>query len=152
SAAREKKRLILWYCPRIAGTHMFRAAVLDGYAQAVYFSDPGVVDLIQAKFVPLRLTCDEKLGAAIGLRKIDFVEPGFLVLTPEGRIVHKVDRLRTFNADWLRALLVEVLRKNEEYNRPAGDGVEDLIRGGDDDRALPRADADQKARIYRHAG
>jgi len=150
--ARDKNRLILWYCPRVAGTHMYRAPVLDGYARAVFFTDPGVVDLVKAKFVPLRMTCDEKLGSAIGVRKPDFVEPGFIVLTPEGRVVHTLDRLRTFNADWLRAVLVEILRRNDAYNRPAGEGVEELIRGGDDERALPRATADQKAVICRRAG
>lgn len=152
TVARERNRLILWYCPRVAGTHMTRAAALDDYSKSVFFADPGVTDLIRAKFVPLRMVCDEKFGAAVGLRKPDFIEPGFIVLTPEGRVVHTIDRIRTFNADWLRAVLVEVLRRNDAYNRPAGDGVEDLIRGGDDDQALPRATPDQKAAILRRAG
>jgi len=150
--AREKNRLILWYCPRIPGTHMFRAAVLDHYAKAVFFTDPGVVDLVRSKFVALRMSSDESLAGSVGLRKPDFIEPGFVFLTPEGRAVHTMDRIRTFNADWLRGAMIAVLRRNDAYNAPAGDSVEDLIRGGDDEKALERATPDQKARIFRHAG
>jgi hypothetical protein len=149
--AREKNRLILWYCPRIPGTHMFRAAVLDHYAKVVFFTDPGVVDLIRSKFVPLRMCSDESLGG-LGLRKPDFIEPGFVFLSPDGRAVHAMNRIRTFNADWLRAAMIAVLRRNDAYNSPAGDSVEDLIRGGDDEKALERATPDQKARIFRHEG
>jgi hypothetical protein len=151
-AAREQNRLILWFCPRIPGTHMFRAAVLDAYAKVIFFTDPGIVDLVRSKFIPLRMSCDESLAGSVGLRKPDFIEPGFLFLTPQGRVVHALDRIRTFNADWLRAAMIAVLHRNEGYNAPVGDSVEDLIRGGDDDKALERATPDQKARIFRHAG
>jgi hypothetical protein len=150
--AKEKNRLILWYCPRIPGTHMFRAPCLDHYAKEVFFTDPDVVDLLRSKFVPLRMSCDESIAGSVGLRKPSFIEPGFLFLTPEGRVVHTIDRIRTFNADWLRAAMVAVLRRNDAFNAPAGDSVEDLIRGGDDEKALERATPDQKARIFRHAG
>ncbi len=152
SAAAEQRRLILWYCPRVWGLHMYRAVLPDRYMKATAFSDPGVVDLIKAKFVPLRMCCDEATGNSLGLKPFDFVEPGFVVMTPDGKIVHKLDHFRTFNADWFRAALVAVLRRNPDFNRPAGDGVEDLIRGGDDEAAFDRATDEQKATILRHAG
>src|SRR5438477_4771673 len=46
----EKNRLILWYCPRVSGLHMYRAILPDRYMKAVAFTDPGVVDLISSKF------------------------------------------------------------------------------------------------------
>ena len=98
------------------------------------------------------MSCDESLAGNIGLRKPDFIEPGFLFLTPDARVVHTIDRIRTFNADWLRAAMIAVLRRNDAYNAPAGASVEELIRGGDDEKALEGATPDQKARIYRHAG
>ncbi len=150
--ARERKRLVLWYCMRVPGTHTYRAAVLDTYMRVALFTDPGLVDLVQAKFVPLRMACDEKASAATGVRFPDFIEPGLVLLTPEGRVVHAIDRIRTFNADWVRAALVAVLRKNGEYNAPAGDSVEDLIRGGDDEKAFEKAAPDLKAVILRRAG
>jgi hypothetical protein len=148
----ERKRLILWYCPRVVGLQMYRAALLDRYMKAVAFTDPGVVDLITSKFVPLRMCADATTGAALGIKPFDFVEPGFIVLTPEGKVVHRLDRLRTFNADWFRAALVAVLRANPDYNRPEGDTVEALIRGGDDAQAFDRASAEQKALLLRRAG
>jgi hypothetical protein len=150
--ASQKGRLILWYCPRVRGLHMYRAILPDGYMKAVAFTDPGVVDLISTKFVPLRMCSDEATGAALGVKAFEFVEPGFIVLTPEGKVVHTMDRLRTFNSDWFRAALVAVLREHPEYNRPAGDSAEALIRGGDDEKALDRASVEQKALILRRQG
>ncbi len=150
--ARERNRLVLWYCMRVPGTHTYRAAVLDTYARVALFTDPGLVDLVQAKFVPLRMACDEKVSASTGIRFPGFVEPGLVLLTPEGRVVHALDRIRTFNADWVRAALVAVLRRHGEYNAPLGASVEDLIRGGDDEKALEKATPDQKALILRRSG
>jgi hypothetical protein len=152
NTARERNRLILWYCMRVPGTHTYRAAVLDTYAKVVFFTDPGLIDLIRSKFVPLRMSCDATTSAATGIQALDFVEPGFILLAPDGRIVHRIDRIRTFNADWLRAALVAALRANPKFNAPAGNSTEDLIRGGDDDKAFERATADQKAVLFRHAG
>jgi hypothetical protein len=150
--AAERKRLILWYCPRMAGLHMYRAVLLDRAMKAVAFTDPGVVDLVRAKFVPLRMCCDAETGAALGLKAFEFVEPGFVVMTPEGKIIHVIDRIRTFGSDWIRSALVAVLRKHPEYNAPAGTGVEDLIRGGDDALAFEKATPDQRALILRRSG
>jgi len=149
ATAAERKRLILWYCPRMPGLHMYRALLTDRYMKSAVFTDPGVVDLVTAKFVPLRMCCDEATGGALGLKAFDFVEPGLVVLTPEGKVLHKIDRIRTFNADWFRAALVAVLRAHPEFNRPAGETVDDLLRGGDDDKAFEKASPDQKALILR---
>ena len=148
----DKNRLILWYCPRVPGSHMNRAEVLDGYIKSIFFTDPGLVDLVKAKFVPLRMCCDRDTSDATGIKKFAFVEPGFILMTPDGTPVHTIDRLRTFNADWLRAVLVAVLRKNEKYNAPAGDSAADLMRGGDDEKALEKATPEQKAVILRRLG
>src|SRR6185436_17138057 len=109
--AREQHRLLLWYCMRLPGTHTYRAAVLDTYMRVAIFTDPGVADLVASRFVPLRMACDEKISAATGVRFPDRIEPALIFMTPEGQIVHTVDRIRTFNADWIRAVLVAVLRK-----------------------------------------
>lgn len=103
--AREQKRRILWYCPRLAGTHTSRAAVLDTYARVALFTDPRLVDFVNATFVPLRMACDAKASAATGIKFPDQIEPALIVLTPEGKVVKVVDRIRTFNADVIRASL-----------------------------------------------
>jgi hypothetical protein len=136
--ARERSRLILWYCMRVPGTHTYRASILDTYARVALFTDPGLVDFVNATFVPLRMACDEKVSAATGIKFPDFIEPGLILLTPEGRVVHVLDRIRTFNADWIRAALVAVLRR---HGTPP-----------DDEKALENATPDQKAVLYRRAG
>ncbi len=117
--ASEKKRLILWYVPRMAGLHMYRAVLLDQAMRAVAFTDPGVVDLVNARFVPLRMCCDAETGALLKLKPFDVVEPALVFLTPEGKVVHVINRIRTFNSGWFRAALVAVLRKHGETDLPS---------------------------------
>lgn len=119
--AAEQRRLILWYVPRMPGLHMYRATLLDQAMMAVTFTDPGVVELVNAKFVPLRMCCDPETGAALKLKAFDVVEPALVFLTPEGRVVHVLDRIRTFNADWFRAALVAILRKHPDRDPPMRD-------------------------------
>jgi len=116
--AKEQKKLILWYCPRMYGLHMYRAYLTDGYMKATAFTDPGVVELVREKFVPLRMCCDAETGKLMNLKPFDFVEPGFIFLTPDGKVVHKIDHIRTFNSDWFHAALTAVLKQNSAFDRP----------------------------------
>jgi hypothetical protein len=104
--AREKKKLILWYVPRVVGLHMYRATLPDTYMRVAVFTDPDVAAFVNDNFVPLRMCAD----ATSGLKPFEFVEPGIVFLTPEGQVVHKLDRLRTFNAAWFLAVFKAVLR------------------------------------------
>lgn len=113
-AAKEKK-LILWYVPRQPGSHMNRAAILDGYLKTAVFSDPEVAEFVNRAFVPVRCCVTTALASDHAIRRFAFVEPGFLFLNPQGETVHVVDRLRTFNADWCLALFRAVLAKHPEF-------------------------------------
>jgi hypothetical protein len=115
--AKERNQLILWYCPRMYGLHMYRAVLTDRYMKATAFTDPAVVDLITKNFVPLRMCCDEATGKAQNLKPFDFVEPGFIFMTPDGKVVHKIDHIRTFNSDWFHAALLAVLGQHPDYVR-----------------------------------
>ncbi|GAB4156607.1 MAG: hypothetical protein Fur0037_24880 [Planctomycetota bacterium] len=112
-AAAERK-LVLWYIPRIQENHlrgrqMYRAPVLDIYLRQTLFSDTDVAELIEASFVPLRMVMDEQMSARFGLRPLDFVEPAVVFLDPEGKVVHYVERFRTFRAHWFADLCARVL-------------------------------------------
>ena len=120
--AGERKRPILWYCMRVPGTHTYRAAVLDGYARVALFTDPALVELVKAQYVPLRMACDERVSAATGVKFPEFIEPGFVVMTPEGKVVRTLDRLRTFNAARIRVAL------GGPPGAPSQPGVELLAR------------------------
>lgn len=151
--AKESKRLVLWLVPRTTGAQMNRASVLDGYLRAVAFTDPDVVEFVKRKFVPLRMTADRGTGAPLGIKPFNFVEPGIVFLDPDGKVVHTIDRIRTFSSDWFLRALVLVLEAHPEFNAPAGDTAEELMLGGDYAKALAKgAKGSLAGRIYRRMG
>jgi hypothetical protein len=103
--AAKTHRLILWHVIRVPGRHMNRAYILDRYMQATLFSDPDVVEMINSNFVPLRMVLDHHLD----IQKFEFIEPGFVFMTADGKVVHRVDRIRTFSSAWMLHLLRSVL-------------------------------------------
>jgi hypothetical protein len=109
--ARAEKKLVLWYVPRVVGLHMYRAILPDRYMRIAVFTDPRVAAFVEARFVPLRMCAD---GLA-GIKPFEFVEPGFVFLAPDGKVVHVLDRLRTYDAGWFRAAFQAVLRANPGF-------------------------------------
>jgi hypothetical protein len=116
-------RLVLWYVPRIQGPQMYRPAVLDGYMKAVPFSDPDCVDIINRRFVPVRLVCDTTLRALTGIEAPEVVEPALVFMRPDGHIVHRVDRISSFSAEWFAELLRGVLRAHPEHATPSAESA-----------------------------
>lgn len=112
--ARKERKLVLWYVHRIqeqqlAGRQMYRAPVLDVYMQQVVFADRDVAALSTECFVPVRCVLDEPLAQRFGLRPLQFVEPAVVFLDGDGKVLHHVERIRTFHAQWFADLLVRVL-------------------------------------------
>lgn len=136
--AKDEGKLILWYVPRITGQQMYRPALPDGYARGSFFTHPDVVELVKRKFVPMRCTCDRAMSEATKIVRLEVVEPAIVILDPEGAVVHTLDRIRTFSPDWLVDQLVAVLAKSK-YNPIADTAtLEDLILGGDYEKALAK--------------
>lgn len=114
AAAKARGTLVLWYVPRIRertlqGRQMYRAPVLDLYARQVLFGDPDVAELATHAFVPLRCVLDQGLSDRFGLKPLQFVEPAVVWLDGDGKVVHLVERIRTFHAPWFADLCVRVL-------------------------------------------
>jgi hypothetical protein len=107
-ATREKK-LVFWYVPRIEGGHMVRPEFLDTYMRAVAFTDGWLTALVNARFVPLRMAVDGPVAKRTGITKLDWVEPAIVILDGHGRILHRLDRIRTFDATFLRGVLTKAL-------------------------------------------
>lgn len=132
--AKEKNRLVLWYVPRIlsrkneggdehgmmmpGGTHMYRPAIPHQYMREVFWSDPEIAALVNAKFVAISAAADEKIGPKYGIQALEYVEPAIVLLSPDGKVVAAVDRIRTFNADWLSTWLRRSAEKSGEFGRP----------------------------------
>jgi hypothetical protein len=114
--AKAEGKPVLWYVYRIiekssGGRQMYRAPILDLYMQQVLFGDPDVAAMVRTRFVPVRMVCDEALSARFNLRPLQFVEPAVVFVDGDGKVIHYVERLRTFDALWFGHLLRRVLGK-----------------------------------------
>lgn len=119
--AEEQKKPILWYPASpdgkqaVAGAQMDRKIVLDNYMRAGPWFAKDVVDLINRKFVPLRVKASGSWARDLGVKVLDFCEPGFVVFTHDNKVLLRVDRLTTFSEDWL----LRILRKTAGEEAPA---------------------------------
>jgi flagellin-like hook-associated protein FlgL len=133
AAAKAKGTLVLWYVHRIQektlnGNQMYRAPVLDVYTRQVLFADPDVAELCTHAFVPLRCVMDQTLSDRFGLKPLAFVEPAVVFLDGDGKVVHFVERIRTFHAPWFQSLCTRVLEHRKV--QLAGTTVDELRQRG----------------------
>lgn len=98
--AAESGRPVFWYVPTIAGSFMDRKTELDRYMMAGPFSWPRTIELLNEHYVPVRQPANKALNARYGIERIEFIEPGYLVLTPEGEETARLDRITTFHPRW----------------------------------------------------
>jgi hypothetical protein len=112
--AADEKKLVFWYIPRIEGGHMVRPEFLDTYMRVVAFTDGPLAQIINERFVPLRMAVDGPISKRMGITKLDWVEPAIVILGPEGKMLHRLDRIRTFDAGFLSFVLIEILEKHPE--------------------------------------
>ena len=158
--AKQQGKVVLWYVHRIQektlqGHQMYRAPVLDIYARQVLFADPDVSELASAAFIPVRCVMDQKLSDRFGLKPLAFVEPAVVFLDGDGKVVHFVERIRTFHGQWFADLCVRVLEQTKIARK--GDTVDELRAQGLWREALAMASKQeptaatwlQKARLQR---
>lgn len=137
--AADEKKLVFWYVPRIDGPQVYRSPLLDDYLKVVAFTDQRFTSLVNARFVPLRMAADKAIGAKTGVKSLDWVEPAFAILGPDGTLLRRFDRIRTFSAEKFRALLVAELEKHAAL-APVPAALEAaLADAGDDPRKLVAA-------------
>lgn len=127
---------IAWWVTRIEESPMDRKLVLEKYMLSGPFMMPGVIELLSQRFVPLRLSGTPAIHREFGLTVGDFIEPGFVFLGPDLKVIHRVDRLTTFSEEWLVHLLRGVLRKAgqevEEKKVELGEGRRAIAEGRPD--------------------
>ncbi len=124
--AKAENRIVLVYAFRIQGPQMYRWMLLDDYMNLTVFSDPETVALINRKFIPLRLYVDHAVAPRLGIgnrrndeRYLAVVEPALIFVAPDGEVLHTVQRIRTFSAEWARSLLVGLLARHPQYAKPS---------------------------------
>ncbi len=103
--ARQRELPVFWYVPTVARSPMDRKAEIDRYMRAGPFSFPALVDLLNGGFVPVAVPAAGAVQERYGLRRGEFIEPGFLVLAPDGSVLARAHRLITLHADWFLARL-----------------------------------------------
>lgn len=173
--ARAERRIVLAYLFRIEGRQMYRAPLVDLYMRLAVWSDPDVVSLVNRRFVPLRLYADKNVAKRLGVFNAEpedelylrAVEPAVVFVDPEGKVLHRVDRIRTFSAHWMRHVLQVVLRQHPPYAAPgpaAGLLVDDAspdallwlageqVKDGDERKALATLARASKLRLDALAG
>jgi tetratricopeptide (TPR) repeat protein len=133
--AGDEKKLVLWYIPRIEGIQMYRPALLDDYMRVVAFTNPWITRLVTSRFVPLRMAVPKSLFERTGIKNVDWVEPAIAILDKDGKVLHRIDRIRTFNADFFRHTLLDVLRRNAD-KAPLPEAVKAAV-----DAAVERPDS-----------
>ena len=131
--AKSEGKLVLWYVHRIeekklGGRQMYRAPVLDIYMQQVVFADADVASMAGEAFVPVRCMLDETLAQRFHLRPLEFVEPAVVFLDGDGKVVHFVERIRTFQAQWFADLMARILEQHQVPRK--GDSPQAMRRLG----------------------
>lgn len=112
ATAQEQQRLVFWYVPALEGQHDILTHLLHRYMITGPLSDPDLVALLDQAFVSLQLPAGGELAARFGLSAPEVLEPALLVLDGEGTVLHRADRLSSFDADVLRAWLVALRREH----------------------------------------
>ncbi|MEE2639223.1 MAG: hypothetical protein VX768_01235 [Planctomycetota bacterium] len=134
---------VFWYISTVPGTFMDRKVEIDRYMLGGPFSWPPLIEILNKHFIPLR-SVPGRQEIPLGVRPFQFVEPGFLILTSDRKVIQKVDRLTTLHYGWLQKLLQDHLarqgtqvrikkapgyferfsRTESEWVDPVGDGFE----------------------------
>lgn len=119
--AKDKNRLVMWYVYRVDKTPFWKAAHLNRYMLTGPFADDDVVELINRKFVPLKIKAITAVGKKYDIIKkgFAFLEPGFVFINGKEELVHKMDRLRSISSDFILNTLHLVLEKNPACNEPS---------------------------------
>lgn len=118
---------------RIPGSPTYDGIDYDIYMRVTMFSYPSTVDLINAKFVPLRCRIDSETAKAYGLTRYKFIEPGLLILSPDAQRLHVIDRIATYSEQFFYGYLQSLLNEYPALDKPAADAarIRKRLEGGD---------------------
>ncbi|MFK7766408.1 MAG: hypothetical protein AB8B55_04255 [Mariniblastus sp.] len=103
--SKETGKPIFWYVPTLPGTFMDRKMELHRYMLAGPFSWPDITSVINEHYVPVKRPPTRELQTRYELQPYKFVEPGFVIIKPDGTVQKKIDRLSTIHPKWFRSLL-----------------------------------------------
>lgn len=108
-AAAQSGKPVVWYVSTLPNTFMDRKTEVDRYMLGGPFSWPAIVNTINQTAHATREIPTPELQKKYGLNPYDFVEPGMVIISPQGKVQFSIDRLTTIHPVWLLNLLNEKL-------------------------------------------
>ncbi len=131
--AKETKRPVFWYVPTVANSPMDRQPEIDRAMRAGPFSWPSTIELLNSRFVPLRMAASGDLQKRHGLVRGSFVEPGWIALDADGKELARMHSITTQHPQWFEAPLRQLVGDGADAF-PVTPGAKDLwdsYRSGD---------------------
>jgi len=96
---------VFWYVPSVARSPMDRKHEIDRYLMGGAFSWPSTIELLREHFVPVKEVAGGERAQALELVRGQFLEPGYVVLDGDGKLLAKLDQITTFHPQWFEAPL-----------------------------------------------
>lgn len=114
ATAKATGKPVFWYVAAIHKSPMDRKPEIDRYLRGGPFSWPSTIELLRSKFVPVAVTADGELQQRYGLIRNQFLEPGYLVLDGDGKVLLRVDQITTLHPQWWEAPLRRLVQMPQE--------------------------------------
>jgi hypothetical protein len=100
------KKPVFWYVPTIDGSFMDRKPVIDRYMLAGPFSWPAICRMVNEHFVPVKAAANPRWQQRYPqIKAYAFVEPGLVILNPDGSVQSVVDQITTLDPYWMAGLI-----------------------------------------------
>ncbi len=111
--AKRRREPIFWWVTAVEGQHMILPHLQDRYFEIGALSDPTLSALINRRFLAVKAPAGGGLAKQFGLTSPDFLQPGLIVIDPNGELVMKLDRCSVFSPEPYLDLLREVLESSK---------------------------------------
>jgi len=108
---------VFWYVPSVRRSPMDRKPEVDRYMMGGPFSWPATIALLNGSYIPVREVARGDLAKRLDLVRMQFIEPGYVVLGADQAALLKVQQLTTFHAE---AFLTPLLRLVKQPAPPTG--------------------------------
>jgi hypothetical protein len=103
--AKTSGKPVFWYVPSVARSPMDRKDEIDRYLMGGPFSWPSTIALLQDHFVPVKEVASGARAKAMELVRGTFIEPGYVVLDGDGKVLLQLDQITTFHPQWFETPL-----------------------------------------------
>ena len=145
--AKKQNKPVLWYVSTLPNTFMDRKVEIDRYMLSGPFSWPAIVETINENAIATRAIPNPNLQKKFGLNPYEFVEPGIVILSPDGKVKFSMDKLSTLHPVWMLEVLKKQLGNSNRFKNLYHDQLADAWKafsGADYAQALRLAQAEAK--------